>query len=40
MHEAMTFPGLEIIFSDISMTLQDSYVRINPKWIDNPGVLA
>lgn len=22
-------------FSDISMTLQDSYVRINPKWIDN-----
>ena len=40
MHEPMTFPGLEIIFSNISVTLQDSYVRINPKWIGNPGGLA
>lgn len=41
MHELMTFPGLEINFSDISMTRQDYYVkRINPKWIDNPGDLA
>ena len=36
----VSFPGLEIFFSDVSMTLQDSYVQINPKWIDNPGKLA